>query len=112
MQINAYIQAYFTKYNSEARNASKGLWAINHKGTTKGDVSGSGTTSNTPNPSSPNSTNSNSSSGHGLIKGNISSSGEKIHHVPGGKFYDKTVPEKWFNTEEEAQAAGYMKSKL
>ena len=86
-------QEYFTKYNSEARNANKGLWAINHNGTTKGDVSGSGTTSNTPNSSSSNSTSSNTSSGHGLIKGNISSSGEKIFHVPGGKFYDKTVPE-------------------
>jgi hypothetical protein len=47
-----------------------------------------------------------------LIKGNISSSVEKIYHVPGGQFYDKTVPEQWFNTDEEAQAARYRKSKL
>lgn len=45
------------------------------------------------------------------IKGNISSSGEKIYHVPGGQFYDVTKAEEWFATEEEAQAAGYRKSK-
>lgn len=114
-QVSTYppdvkYQEYFTKYNAEARNANKGLWAINHNGTTKGDTpvssTGSGSSSSTSSSSSP------SSSGHGLIKGNINSKGEKIYHVPGGQFYDKTVPEHWFNTEEEAQAAGYRKSKL
>jgi len=52
-----------------------------------------------------------------LIKGNISSSGEKIYHLPGGEYYDKTVideskGERWFCTEEEAQVAGWRKSKL
>lgn len=52
-----------------------------------------------------------------LIKGNISSSGDKIYHVPGQKYYDKTVidtarGEKWFCTEEEATGAGWRKSKL
>lgn len=46
-----------------------------------------------------------------LIKGNINSKGEKIYHVPGGQFYDVTKPEEWFATEEEAQSAGYRKSK-
>ncbi|SHJ46551.1 cell wall-binding repeat-containing protein [Clostridium magnum] len=50
------------------------------------------------------------STGHGLIKGNINSKGEKIYHVPGGSYYDRTIPEVWFNTEEEAQAAGFRKS--
>lgn len=45
------------------------------------------------------------------IKGNINSKGEKIYHVPGGQFYDVTKPEEMFCTEEEAQAAGYRKSK-
>lgn len=45
------------------------------------------------------------------IKGNINSKGEKIYHVPGGQFYDVTNPEEMFCTEEEAQAAGYRKSK-
>lgn len=47
------------------------------------------------------------SSGRGLIKGNINSKGEKIYHLPGGAYYDRTVPEEWFRTEREAQEAGF-----
>jgi competence protein ComEC len=50
------------------------------------------------------------SAGNGLIKGNINSKGEKIYHLPGGAYYDKTVPEKWFKTEFEAQEAGFRPS--
>lgn len=51
----------------------------------------------------------------GKIKGNINSSGEKIYHVPGGAFYNRTIiePEKgerYFNTEAEARAAGFRRS--
>lgn len=46
----------------------------------------------------------------GKIKGNISSSG-KIYHLPGGSFYKRTNPELYFDTEAEAQAAGFRKSK-
>lgn len=46
-----------------------------------------------------------------LIKGNVSSSGDKIYHVPGGDFYDKTFAEEAFCTPAEAHAAGYRKSK-
>jgi uncharacterized membrane protein YqiK len=45
------------------------------------------------------------------IKGNTSSSGEKIYHVPGGQFYDKTNAEQTFCTEGEAKSAGYRESK-
>jgi endonuclease YncB( thermonuclease family) len=50
------------------------------------------------------------------IKGNISSRGERIYHVPGGKFYSRTridtsKGERWFCTEAEAQAAGWRRSK-
>lgn len=45
------------------------------------------------------------------VKGNISSSGEKIYHIETGAFYERTIPEECFNTEEEAEAAGYRKSK-
>lgn len=46
------------------------------------------------------------------IKGNINSKGEKIYHVPGGKYYDSTqidVPqgERWFCNEREAKDAGW-----
>ena len=52
-----------------------------------------------------------------VIKGNISSSSRgKIYHVPGGAAYDKTqidlsAGERWFCTEEEAQAAGWRRAK-
>lgn len=52
-----------------------------------------------------------SSSDKKLIKGNINSKGEKIYHVPGGAYYNKTNPEEWFKTEAEAEAAGYRESK-
>lgn len=50
------------------------------------------------------------------IKGNISSKGEKIFHVPGGRYYDTTVidvgdGEKWFCSENEAEKAGWRASK-
>lgn len=45
------------------------------------------------------------------IKGNINSRGEKIYHLPGGRYYDVTKAEEWFCTEEEAMKAGYRKSK-
>jgi hypothetical protein len=51
-----------------------------------------------------------------VIKGNISSRGERVYHVPGGAFYDRTridfsKGERMFCTEEEAQAAGWQRSK-
>jgi len=51
-----------------------------------------------------------------VIKGNISSKGERIYHVPGGEFYERTqistgTGERWFCSEAEAQAAGWRRSK-
>jgi len=50
------------------------------------------------------------------IKGNISSKGERIYHVPGGRWYDRTridssKGERWFCTEEEALAAGWRRAR-
>ncbi|PIQ76126.1 hypothetical protein COU78_00605 [Candidatus Peregrinibacteria bacterium CG10_big_fil_rev_8_21_14_0_10_49_24] len=49
------------------------------------------------------------------IKGNISSSKEKIYHLPGCGSYDKTeidesAGERWFCSEQEAEAAGWRKA--
>jgi multidrug efflux pump subunit AcrA (membrane-fusion protein) len=45
------------------------------------------------------------------IKGNRSQSGsQRIYHVPGGAFYDRTTPVRCFATEDEAVAAGYRRS--
>ncbi|MBI4054239.1 MAG: hypothetical protein HY397_02835 [Candidatus Doudnabacteria bacterium] len=45
----------------------------------------------------------------GKIKGNIGQSG-KIYHLPGGASYKQTIPELCFETEAEAQSAGFRKS--
>jgi endonuclease YncB( thermonuclease family) len=52
-----------------------------------------------------------------LIKGNINSKGERIYHVPGQRYYDKTQihqskGERWFCTEQEAVAAGWLKARV
>jgi len=49
------------------------------------------------------------------IKGNISSKGKKIYHVPGGRWYEKTridttKGERYFCSEQEAKAAGWRRS--
>ena len=40
-----------------------------------------------------------------LIKGNADS---MLYHVPGSAFYKRTVAEVWFDTEENAEAAGFL----
>jgi hypothetical protein len=55
--------------------------------------------------------------GQCVIKGNISTKGERIYHMPGGEYCDATVidtskGERWFGTEAEAVAAGWRRSKL
>ncbi len=50
------------------------------------------------------------------IKGNISTkSGERIYHLPGGPWYDRTKVseskgERWFCSEQEARAAGWRRA--
>ena len=51
-----------------------------------------------------------------LIKGNISSKGEKIYHVPGGAYYGRTKisrakGERFFCSEAEARVAGWRASR-
>lgn len=50
------------------------------------------------------------------IKGNISSKGVRIYHLPGSRWYDKTrinrqTGERWFCSEAEASAAGWRKAR-
>jgi len=51
------------------------------------------------------------------IKGNVSTRGERIYHVPGQRYYDETRisashGERWFCSEEEARAAGWRRSRV
>jgi hypothetical protein len=48
-----------------------------------------------------------------VIKGNISyNGGELIYHMPGQRFYDATIPEYWFCTEDQARRAGFRRAKV
>src|SRR3546814_20981593 len=51
-----------------------------------------------------------------VIKGNISTKGERIYHVPGGAFYERNQDsngkgERWFYNEAEAKTAGVTRRK-
>lgn len=114
------------KYQSDFKNAQKlamdqkkGLWGATCQKTTSGAVKKP--TNSTATPSSPVSTvtppaaTSIPSNNSCTIKGNISSSKEKIFHVPGCQSYSKTVidesaGEKWFCSESEAIQAGWRKA--
>ncbi len=53
--------------------------------------------------------------GNCAIKGNVSSKGVRIYHVPSGRYYDRTridpsKGERWFCSEAEAQGAGWRRS--
>lgn len=104
-------QDQFLQAEREAREAKRGLW-----GNVCSNASSATPTlssSNLQPPSFGRGTPSNSC----LIKGNISNLKEKIYHLPGQKYYDKTVintglGEKWFCTEQEAVSFGWRKSKI
>lgn len=89
----------FKGFVTEARNTNKGLWGYEEQkieSTSDSDSKTQITVTGT---------------GTGKIKGNINSKGEKIYHIPGGVYYNQTDPEEWFETEADAQVAGYRKSK-
>ncbi len=49
------------------------------------------------------------------IKGNITQTGRRVYHVPGGQYYGPAIiepseGERWFCSEDEARAAGWRKS--
>jgi micrococcal nuclease len=46
------------------------------------------------------------------IKGNESSSGELIYHMPNDAYYDATHPEECFATPQDAEAAGYRAAEV
>jgi len=50
------------------------------------------------------------------IKGNVNDKGERIYHLPGGQFYDRTIidpreGDRWFCSPAEAEANGFRRSK-
>lgn len=92
----------FKALEQQAKTEKLGIWSLE-------DYQSSTTTNNTnQNNTSTKTTPAPSDSCD--IKGNINSRGEKIYHMPGQQYYDKTIAEEVFCSEEEAQAAGYRKS--
>ncbi|QST02914.1 hypothetical protein IMZ31_20410 (plasmid) [Pontibacillus sp. ALD_SL1] len=45
------------------------------------------------------------------VKGNINKKGEKIYHIPNGRFYETVQPVDYFRSEKSAEEAGYRKSR-
>ena len=95
-------QNEFKEAARKAREENKGLWAGN---TCAGDAT-KPVDSPAPAPQPQQQT-----QGTCVIKGNIGRNG-KIYHMPGQKYYDKTNPEAIFCSEEEAQNAGFRRSKV
>ena len=99
-------QSDYKAAQTEAEKAKRGLWADNACAKTSSVASSSSSSSNTS-----------SRTTACKIKGNISSSGEKIYHMPGQKYYNSTkintnAGERWFCSEQEAIQAGWRKSKV
>lgn len=85
-------QDQFQQAEREARDNGRGLW-----GSCGGEKAAT-------------------AAGECQIKGNISSSGEKIYHRPDCPYWSKTViseekGERWFCSEDEAQSAGWRRAK-
>ena len=92
----------FEQVQDKAREQKLGIWSLEDYVTNRGYNADS---------TKENSETQDENKGDCKIKGNISSSGKKIYHVPGGQSYDITKPEEMFCTKEEAEAAGYRAAK-
>lgn len=93
----------FVQAQTEARENNRGLWKACPVSTTIPTTTSISLPAHSPNTNC-------------TIKGNISSSGEKIYHLEGCASYnvtkiDEARGERWFCTEEEAITAGWRKAK-
>ncbi|WP_059170559.1 thermonuclease family protein [Bacillus sp. FJAT-27445] len=98
-----YVDRFY-KIQDKAKKKGVGIWSIENYATEEGyqtGIPGKGTNGEK--------TSNKQARCEGKIKGNANS---KIYHVPGGAFYKTDIKEiVWFCTENEAQKAGYRKSK-
>jgi micrococcal nuclease len=104
-------QDVFLELQAEAQAAGRGIWGPECSNATPFD-----SPTQTPPAGSGTEICQFSGTTQAVIKGNISSSDEKIYHVPGQSSYDETGitesrGERWFCTEQEAVNAGWRKSK-
>ena len=113
MALEGHALAYrqysrdYVAHENAARAGRRGLWQGRFEAPWDWRRAQSAGTSRTPAPSR---------SPDCAIKGNISSSGERIYHVPGQALYDRTgiseaKGERWFCSEAEARAAGWRRAR-
>lgn len=106
----------FRAIQEKAQKEAIGIWSIENYVTDRGyNADGKTTQGKQPSTSKPQQpakqqAQTNSGCSNPTIKGNITSKGDKIYHVSGGAFYEKTKAEEMFCTEKDAEAAGYRKS--
>lgn len=100
----AYVYPPNTRYLDElekaqdrAKNSKAGIWAYEYYVTDSGFDAASFDLQETVNPAC-------------NIKGNINRQGEKIYHLPEGRYYSQTNPEEWFCSEQQARDAGFRRS--
>ena len=107
-----YSHSYVAEERA-AKAAGRGIWrgeVVAPWEWRKGErLAGAGGGANTP-------TDAQQGSGRCAIKGNIGKDGQRIYHVPGGRYYERTrinrsKGERWFCSEAEARAAGWRRSR-
>jgi len=113
----------FRAIQSKAQKVELGIWSIENYATDRGfdDAAAkkNGVTSDKSKPSAKTQDSSSTTTQQPTIgsckkptiKGNISSKGDKIYHVPGGQSYESTKAEEMFCSEADAEAAGFRKAK-
>ncbi|WP_240378041.1 thermonuclease family protein [Bacillus piscicola] len=104
----------FLKIEAKARSAGKGIWKEEGYVTEKGFIP-EAIESNRQNEilkeNQAAETTTKKSCENPAIKGNHSSNGDFIYHLPGSQHYGQTIAEEMFCTEREAREAGYRPGK-
>ncbi|WP_395448894.1 thermonuclease family protein [Aminobacter sp. UC22_36] len=108
-----YSNGTYAEHQAAAKGAKRGIWQGQFQEPWEWRTGRTEDMAPTPVAPSPSLTLLGSSSCD--IKGNISSRGERIYHVPGQKFYRQTKisenkGERWFCSEAEARQAGWRKA--
>lgn len=112
-----YVDRYY-EIQKEAQQKGVGIWSIENYAQEDGfhkEVVEEDNLLNLNGSENVNNETTSGFSGDCNIKGNISSSGEKIYHMPGQQYYDRTKidpskGEKYFCSREEAEKAGFRPS--
>lgn len=97
----------FVKAERQARSTKSGLWA---DGETKQKLDEEQSKSVSKKPAEPLLL-ATCKDNEFVVKGNINAKGEKIYHLPGGRYYTQTKAEQLFCNEKAATEAGFRKSK-